>query len=172
MTSYNRADLLRFMERHEGFRPSIYLDHLGVATVGIGHALGHRAVPEAMRAIFPVATATGVTPARIPGVIDQPFPRDPLEVLFSGFDVRDAEREVQTLAELRGVDWGNLPAGKQIALVSMCYQLGVDGLGRFVRMWQALAAGNWAEAERQALDSLWARQTPERARETAEMLGA
>lgn len=172
MPTYSRRDLLEFMKRHEGFRDVIYLDSLGVATVGIGHALGSKPVPEEYRALFPVATATGVTPARIPGVIDRAFPREPLEVLFAGFDVSDAEREVQTLAELRGVDFDSLPSGKQIALVSMCYQLGAEGLGRFVKMWAALSRGDWPEAERQALDSLWARQTPGRAQETAAMLGA
>jgi len=44
-------------------------------------------------------------------------------------------------------------------------------LGRFMHMWAAIAAGQWAEAEREALDSVWAKQTPARARETAAMLG-
>lgn len=170
MSSYNRRDLLAFMEGHEGFRPQIYLDNLGVATVGIGHALGSVPVPEEYRAIFPVATATGVTPAPIPGVIDRPFPREPLEALFSGYDLHDAEAAVHVLADRRGVNFDALPSGAQIALVSMCYQLGADGLGHFVKMWEAIARGDGAEAERQALDSRWARQTPRRAKETAAML--
>jgi len=164
------SEAVKFIERHEGNRTVLYLDHLGIVTVGKGHALGHRPVPDAMRGLFPVATANGVQEAVYPGVLDRPWPQPVLDQLFA-HDFTEAERAVRHLALLRNVNWDVLPEPKRIALVSMSFQLGVEGLGRFVHMWAAIAAGQWAEAEREALDSVWARETPARARETAAMLG-
>lgn len=56
---------------------------------------------------------------------------------------------------------------RQDGLVNMAYQLGVDGVLGFPRMLAALRDQKWADAEHQALDSLWAKQTPERARRIA-----
>lgn len=56
---------------------------------------------------------------------------------------------------------------RQDGLVNMAYQLGVDGVLGFPKMLGALRAQRWFEAEHQALDSLWAKQTPERARRIA-----
>ena len=52
----------------------------------------------------------------------------------------------------------------------MGYQMGVSGLMRFRRMWAAIRRFDWTEAHREALDSLWAKQTPKRAREVAALL--
>ena len=54
--------------------------------------------------------------------------------------------------------------------MNMAYQMGVPGLLRFKKMLSALEAGDWKTAEKEALDSLWARQTPRRAREVASLL--
>lgn len=64
-----------------------------------------------------------------------------------------------------------LPPRKKQALANMAYQLGINGVLNFKRMIQALQGRHWATAECEALDSLWARQTPSRAREIARMLG-
>lgn len=55
-------------------------------------------------------------------------------------------------------------------LQSMCYQLGSSGLNGFKNMWKAIENSDWEEAAKQALDSKWARQTPERANRHAEVL--
>lgn len=63
--------------------------------------------------------------------------------------------------------WRRQPEGVQRALVNMAYQLGVNGLLNFRKMLAALERGDRAEAARQALDSRWARQTPNRANRVA-----
>ena len=63
-----------------------------------------------------------------------------------------------------------LREGVQHALVNMAYQMGVDGLMRFSRMWQALDQGDFESAADEALDSRWAEQTPRRAKEVAGMI--
>ena len=66
--------------------------------------------------------------------------------------------------------WDRLTSSQQQALCNMAFQLGVNGLLGFRRMLHALELGNKAMAEAEALDSKWARQTPNRAREVAAML--
>lgn len=69
-------------------------------------------------------------------------------------------------------DFDKLPPGVGRALVHMAYQMGVEGLLGFRKMLAALEGGNYAVAEKEALDSTWAAQTPERARRVAAMIGA
>ncbi len=48
--------------------------------------------------------------------------------------------------------------------------MGRQGLAGFVRMLMAIQAGDWGGAKFEALESDWAKQTPGRAAEVAEML--
>jgi lysozyme len=63
------------------------------------------------------------------------------------------------------------PEDVQRALIQMAYQLGVDGVCRFTQMLDALKASDRKRAANEALDSLWARQTPDRARRVAKLIG-
>lgn len=63
-----------------------------------------------------------------------------------------------------------LSAPRQAALISMAYQLGVQGLLGFPRTLAYLAAEDFDAAGREMLDSAWARQTPARARRTSYMI--
>lgn len=56
------------------------------------------------------------------------------------------------------------------ALVSMAFNLGQDGLGRFARMRRAIKDNDWTGAAREALDSRWASQVPTRAQHIAALL--
>ena len=66
--------------------------------------------------------------------------------------------------------WGRLNDNQQIALVNMAFQLGVNGLLGFRRMLSALERGDIETAKAEALDSKWARQTPNRARDVVQLL--
>ena len=48
-------------------------------------------------------------------------------------------------------------------LFNMAYQLGVNGVLKFKKMIEALRVKNYKEASKQGMDSLWAKQTPQRA---------
>ena len=48
-------------------------------------------------------------------------------------------------------------------LFNMAYQLGVKGVLNFKNMIKALKDNDYKEASKQGLDSLWAKQTPQRA---------
>lgn len=59
---------------------------------------------------------------------------------------------------------------RQLALVDMAYQMGVDGLRGFKRMLRALQDKRWTVAAMEALDSKYHEQTPNRATRIANML--
>jgi lysozyme len=52
----------------------------------------------------------------------------------------------------------------------MAYQLGLTGLMKFKRFITAYDNRNYEEAAKEMLDSLWAKQTPNRASELAEQM--
>ena len=61
----------------------------------------------------------------------------------------------------------DMPAHVKEAVLDMAYQLGVEGTIEFTVMLAALERGDYAAARAAALDSEWARQTPERAERVA-----
>lgn len=81
-------------------------------------------------------------------------------------DINRVEGDLQS----RVTYWHDLPLTKRQALLNMAFQLGVGGLMQFRRMWAAIARRDWDAAAREALNSRWAKQTPNRAKEVAEML--
>lgn len=66
--------------------------------------------------------------------------------------------------------FSQLNAARQNVLVNMAFQLGKVGLDKFKKMRAAVNEEDWEEASRQMLSSLWARQTPNRANELAEIM--
>ena len=48
-------------------------------------------------------------------------------------------------------------------IINMVYQIGEGGVSKFMNMWKALDNEDYGEASFQMLDSLWAKQTPNRA---------
>ena len=66
--------------------------------------------------------------------------------------------------------WGELNQSSRDALTNMAFQLGINGLLKFKNMLALLANGDYFGASREALDSRWARQTPNRAKQVAEMI--
>ena len=57
----------------------------------------------------------------------------------------------------------DLPRDKSDVVYEMCYQLGINGVSKFKNMLKHLGAKNYAKASVEMLDSLWAKQTPNRA---------
>ncbi|WP_168175718.1 glycoside hydrolase family protein [Nautilia sp. PV-1] len=63
-----------------------------------------------------------------------------------------------------------LPEDAQKVIADMTYQLGVGGVLKFKKMWTALKKGDYKKAADEMLDSRWAKQTPNRAKELAEIM--
>jgi len=70
-------------------------------------------------------------------------------------------------SRLEGLD---VPQEVWEILYHMSYQLGVSGLLRFKKMFKALQGKDFKQASLEMLDSLWARQTPNRAKRMSEMM--
>ena len=62
------------------------------------------------------------------------------------------------------------PERQQSAILDMGYQVGVHGLLKFHGMLSALESGDCPAAKAAALDSAWARETPERAKRVTAIL--
>jgi len=62
------------------------------------------------------------------------------------------------------------PRGVKDALINMCFNLGITRLLGFKRMIAALAMNDYRTAAVEALDSKWAEQVPERAKDVALMI--
>lgn len=59
---------------------------------------------------------------------------------------------------------------RQGVLLNMAFQMGVDGLLKFKNTLRHVQARQWTAASVGMLDSLWAKQTPERAERLAEQM--
>ena len=58
-----------------------------------------------------------------------------------------------------------MPPEIKDVVMEMCYQLGVGGVSKFKKTIAYLQNKQWEEASVEMLDSLWAKQTPNRAKE-------
>ena len=64
----------------------------------------------------------------------------------------------------------NSPEDVKDVVTNMCYQLGIKGFSCFKKSIYLLETEQYQEASIEVLDSLWARQTPNRAKELSEIL--
>ena len=79
-----------------------------------------------------------------------------------------AEKTAQVLAAL---PWASkLSETRRAVLINMAFQLGINGLLKFKRALGSIEAGQYSEAAMEMLDSLWAQQTPERAKRLAKQM--
>ena len=80
-------------------------------------------------------------------------------------DIDAALKQLQTVDEFNDLD-----SVRQVVIVNMAFNLGFYGLMSFSKMWKAIARNDHAEASRQMLNSLWARQVGSRADELARIM--
>ena len=66
--------------------------------------------------------------------------------------------------------WKNQPEEVQEALVNMAYQMGINGLLKFKTTLSLLEKGDREGAANSAMKSLWAKQTPERAKRVTDKI--
>lgn len=80
-------------------------------------------------------------------------------------DFNDCQRQLSTCAW-----YVDQPQGVQAALINMCFNLGLPRLKGFKRMIAALEAKNYTLAAQEALNSKWATQVGQRAKDVSVML--
>lgn len=135
----NLERLKQDLREDEGVVYSIYKDHLGNATLGIGHLIT-REDEE-----WDKPSGTPVSKARVEALFDQ-----------------DIEKAIETA---RGVvpNFDELPHVAQEVLVNMAFNLGWRRLSGFKKMIAALKIQDFKTAAAEGRDSLWRRQVPNRA---------
>src|SRR5690606_29431238 len=141
--------LMQTITDEEGFRELPYLDTKKLWTFGIGFCLER----------------TYITPEQWKYLLD----RELIEVRITREGAEYLMQQRLGIIE-SGVsrlfkNWDELNEVRRNVLLSMAYQMGVEGLAKFVKMRAAIERGDFAEAAREGLDSRWAKHdTPARAK--------
>jgi lysozyme len=86
------------------------------------------------------------------------------------FWLRYAVNERVEELERRWPAFKDQPEDVQLAVANMAYQMGVSGVLKFNDMLNALERGERSQAATHALQSIWATQTPKRARKMAGLI--
>jgi GH24 family phage-related lysozyme (muramidase) len=130
------------IKKHEGFRNTVYLDSLGKATIGYGHLLTEDDDFE---------EGIQYDKSLLEVLFDKDFNRSAYnaEQLLEGIDICDTAREI---------------------IVEMVFQLGIGGVSKFKKMFEALRKKDYNEAAEQMLDSQWRVQTPKRCEELSSLM--
>ena len=125
---------------YEGYRSKVYLDSLNKRTVGVGHLCVEDFWEDGKE-------------------YEEKFLMDILQKdLQSAID--QGEDKCKDL---------KISDDAKFIIIEMIFQLGGNGVSKFRNMWKALQKDppDYEEASVQMLDSRWAKQTPNRAKEMA-----
>jgi lysozyme len=132
----------------EGCVNSVYLDHLNLPTVGIGHLVTE------WDDEYGKPVGTEVSEDRVNELFDQDVQVtiDECKLLYNNFD--------------------ELPEEAQQIIANMMFNMGRPRLSRFHKMKRAVDAGDWEEAGNQMKDSRWYDQVTTRAERLVERMKA
>lgn len=129
---------ITILRKDEGWRSTPYYCSEGYPTIGWGFRCGPKGAP-------------------LPDtVMSRPVGDKRMQTKCESLD------EMLTSDKSVGKTYSALSTPRKAVLISMAYQLGLNGLLNFKEMWAALASENYAAAANEALDSLAAKQTPNR----------
>lgn len=132
-----RSELTRQLRGDEGVKATVYKDHLGFDTIGVG------------RLVDPRKPGSGLRTHEIDFLLQN-----------------DINERIDQL--MRRLPWfQDLDDVRKGVLLNMSFQMGVDGLLGFKNTLAMVERGDYLKASEGMLQSLWARQTPERAKRMA-----
>ena len=123
----------------EGCVNSVYLDHLNLKTVGIGHLLTE------WDEEYDKPVGTPVSEERVNELFD-----------------KDVQITIEECEQLFG-NFQDLPEEVQQILANMMFNLGRPRLSKFRKLCKAVAERNWKECAIQMEDSKWHKQVTKRA---------
>ncbi len=124
----------------EGCKYEIYLDHLGLATFGIGHLIT-KDDPE-----YGKDVGTVIEQGRVQSAFN-------LDITVT---IEDCHRLYKNFDEL--------PEEVQLIIANMMFNLGYPRLSKFKGMKAGVDAKSWSSAADEMVDSRWYTQVPNRAR--------
>ena len=126
------------LEIDEGVKYEIYLDHLGLKTCGVGHLVRKTDPEQDMEVGDPVSEER----------VAELFAQD------VGWTMNDCQKLLP--------DFDMLSEEVRLIVANMCFNLGINRLGRFKKFLAAVEDRNWQEAAIEMADSRWHNQVPER----------
>ena len=134
--------LLKSVKQHEGYRNKVYLDSLGKRTVGVGHLC----VEDFWE--------------------DNKEYEEKFLLTILEHDLKRAIKSAERLCS----DCPDLDDLAKETIIEMVFQLGETGVSKFRNMWNALQQSppQYDVAATEMLDSRWAKQTPNRAKEMSD----
>lgn len=150
------------LRRDEGVRVELYWDHLGFPTIGIGHLILHEKTRDRVKINRALSQQIGRT------VTDGRITNAEVSTLFEK-DLSGIVSEMQRHSRV-GPVYVSLDDTRKMALINMCFQMGVGGVAKFTNTLAAMLAKQWQKAHDGMLDSAWARQTPGRANRVAKII--
>ena len=135
-----KQELTRQLRIDEGVRAQAYQDHLGFWTIGVGRLIDARKPGSGLRG-------------------------HEIDYLLRS----DIDDRLEQLT--RRIPWFmNLDDARKGVLLNMSFQMGVDGLLGFKNTLAMIRDGKYQMASEAMLQSLWARQTPARAKRMSEQM--
>ena len=134
-----REKLREILEREEGVKYEIYLDHLGIPTCGVGHML----IPEDEE--YGCEVGTPVSEERVAALFNE--------------DLEIVDADCWQLFD----HFEYLPDNIQLVCAAMVFQMGRGRLSGFKKFRAAISDGRWSDAADEMVDSRWYRQTTARA---------
>ena len=135
----NIEQLRKELERDEGVKYEVYLDHLGYPTFGIGHLITDDD-PECGASV-----GTKIDSDRV----QEAFEADVESVLS------DCERLY--------VQFEHLPEEAKLIIANMMFNMGYTRLSKFKGMKRGVDARDWNQAADEMIDSKWYNQVTRRA---------
>jgi GH24 family phage-related lysozyme (muramidase) len=143
--------IAQFIEGHEGRKLTVYRCPAGFPTFGVGRNI--KANP---------LTVDEVTCAINEG------PQAAASLCFA----HDLARVNTEATACIGQHFAGWPPARKAAVMSMLFNLGLQGFLGFRKFLEALRYGRWDDAADEALDSERARQLPRRSAEEAQMISS
>lgn len=144
MNNQNLQTLIAELRRDEGVRYSPYADTVGVQTVGVGHNLKAKPLPDGWT--YPL------NDTQVNSLLD-----DDLEDVF-----HDLDRNLPWWTDLNDV--------RQRVLANLCFNLGINRLLGFKNTLVFMRQGKYDSAADGLLNSVWATQVKGRAIRLADMM--
>ena len=142
--------IISLIKYEEGWRPKPYLCSEGYPTAGFGFKLGPKNAPLSYYTFtLPLSAGEAWLTSLLESTESQ---------MLQNSSIAPALKACEPFAARKAV------------LISMAYQMGIDGLAGFKNTLKNIAAGRWNDAATGMLDSKWAKQTPNRARRHAEQM--
>lgn len=158
----NYQNLLQQLKSHEGLRLKPYKCTSGYWTIGYGRNLEAKGLSQQEQNDL-LGCDMG-TELVIRHLQRYPLTEHQAEELLLN-DVASVESQV-----LRHCDVAGMNDARLAVLINMAFNMGINGLLQFRRLFAAIRQHHWDDAASEMLDSRWALQVGYRAKELAEQM--